>query len=587
MATPEREIVRTIAAAIADGEPVDWDGLIASDALSADELRALRLLETLREFHSVKESGVNTASDPGILPLETGFEVLEEIARGAGGRVYRALDRALGREVALKVLDPVLSASPKSQQRFVQEARVLASLSHPNIVRIHSVDEHDGRIRLSLELISGTTLEQLVKNGGRLAPEEAGRIGADLCRALAALHARSLVHRDLKPSNVMREGGGRIVLLDFGVVRSSVADGEGQAAAFAGTPLFMAPEQFEGRSEVGPATDVFGLGALLYWLVSERCPFGAATYDAVRERTLTGLATPLADVRPDVSPAFAAIVERAIARRPEERFPSAGAFERELRRFLGVPGGGTSADSAAHGPTSLPRRFAIPALGLGALILLAIYALTRSGTEATRSGGADEEFEFRAELYAVRNNTDVRLRSGDPIRASDGLVLETFGSRDLYVYVFDQDDKGVMTVLFPVPGFRPTNPLAAGIEHRLPGVHDSAEQEWLVAADESSEENILVLASATPMAKAEDWLRKVPPVKPGEAPAYAPLNPETRAAILRGITQTRPKPQLSPSVAVPAGERSIHLRDLIDSLEDRPVRSQGFYARLIALRRQP
>lgn len=327
-ADSERE---RLASAIADGQPIDWARVEREGCLVPSEVAALKILEDLRR---VALPGADPAAAPGDERLETGFELIREIGRGSTGRVWRAREKALDREVALKVLHDDLRVSALARTRFLQEARLLAAINHPNVVRIHSITEEGSRLRLNLELVLGATLDKIAREQGPFSPEEAARIGAELCRALAALHGQGLVHRDLKPSNVIREHGGRIVLLDFSLVRVERGGSLEGAVAQEGTPLFMAPEQFEGREPLGPATDIYGLGALLYWLVTLRHPCAGETFGDVRARTIEGWVTPLSDVRADVPRPFVALVERALRRDPAERFASVGEMERELCSFL-------------------------------------------------------------------------------------------------------------------------------------------------------------------------------------------------------------------------------------------------------------
>ncbi|MCC6406327.1 MAG: serine/threonine protein kinase [Planctomycetes bacterium] len=323
--------IEELARRIADGETIDWERWTKEPALDRSALEALRTLQVLRDWQR--------GATPSEAPKVDGFELREEIGRGSYARVWSALDLKLGREVALKVVDDERPLSLSSRERFLAEARVLASLDHPNIVRVHSVGESQGRLYICLERVQGKTLADVVRATGPKSAAEAAQLGLDLCRALAALHQKGLVHRDLKPSNVMRATGGRVVLLDFGFARST-SDGPGSPG---GTPRFMAPEQFDAAAEVGPKADLYALGVLLYWLVSDRYPYEASDFESLRAAVLSGRSVPLADRNPNLPSAFVRIVERALA--PEAgRFATAGELERALRAFL------SGAESAAARP---------------------------------------------------------------------------------------------------------------------------------------------------------------------------------------------------------------------------------------------
>jgi hypothetical protein len=374
------DALERVAAAVADGESIDWQHLVESGVLTQDQVRSFRVLELLRR------GGQEVAAT---LPLETGFTILGELGRGSHGRVYLAVDRALGREVALKVLDGPRSAA--ARERFVREARMLAGLDHPNIVRVHSIDEQAGRLRISLERIDGRTLENLVRSDGPFSAEEAARIGIELCRALSALHAKGLVHRDLKPANVMRAVGGRIVLLDFGLARSE-EPGERDGEVLAGTPHVMAPEQLEGR-DIDARTDLYALGVTLYWLVTGQYPFRATSLAELRERVLAGTATPISDHRANVPPRFAEIVTQLISVDPKNRPVSAGLVEQALRQLLAgaeatrAPRAPSPDDSAVDfsgthvktGASRGVRRAVQVAAGVGVLGLLVLVVSHRTG----------------------------------------------------------------------------------------------------------------------------------------------------------------------------------------------------------------
>lgn len=329
---------RRAASRLVDGEPVDWNALSRRGSLEGGERRALRVVDAIRRAHDVPAAAEAGVPCEGEERLETGYEIFEEIGRGSVARVYRALDRALGREVALKVLEPHDASLAGAREPFLGEARALASIDHPNVVRIFAIDEARGRLRIALELIRGRTIERIVGDEGPLTERGAALVAIQVCRALAAVHERGLVHRDVKPTNVMRaDATGRVVLLDFGI---AVAPSHGFAAGagpFAGTPLFMAPEQLEGRASTGPEADQFALGVLLHWMVSGEFPFEAATYAELQEAARAGRRKRPAAMRPALDPAFAAIVERLLAPEASGRFASAAAAGRALAEIAGAP----------------------------------------------------------------------------------------------------------------------------------------------------------------------------------------------------------------------------------------------------------
>ena len=176
----------------------------------------------------------------------------------------------------------VAGATAADRERFVREARIVATLQHPHVVRLYALHEQADGIALALEWIDGLTLDRVVEINGPMHPVDAANAALDVLDALAELHARGVVHRDVKPTNVMRERGGRIVLLDFGVARGA-GDGLGEIGKSAGSPAFEAPE----LGTAAPAdarADLYSVGALLYWLVTGKLPVGGRTAAELREQ---------------------------------------------------------------------------------------------------------------------------------------------------------------------------------------------------------------------------------------------------------------------------------------------------------------
>ncbi len=371
--------IERVAALVADGTKIDWDSLEQRSSLSPDELRSLQVIEFLARSPDLP--GSSSGTEEGTLPLETGFDLLEEIGRGSFGRVYRAVDRALGREVALKVLDEKAVFSPSMRERFLKEARILASLDHQNIVRVYSIDEEGGRLRLSLERIEGITLEQLVRASGPLAPKKAARHAIELCKALSRIHEQGLVHGDVKPANVMRAQSGRTVLLDFGLAHF-VGPPSLLKGPITGTPRGMAPEQFEGQAAV-PESDQFSLGVVLYFLLCGEYPFRASTVDGLREQVIKNRVIPLSSRAPAE---LEAIVMRCLARNRQDRFPSIASLKAALESFArGADDSSGSIDSrrplVEESDSSVPRLAWIALAGMVVLASILVWSLLRFGME--------------------------------------------------------------------------------------------------------------------------------------------------------------------------------------------------------------
>jgi len=276
MSNDEDVRIREAVEAVSDGRSVDWD---RERTLQPEAAGVLDQLRVLQRVSAVVRTRASDSADPAPAIRRWGrLQLLEPIGFGSFGEVYRAFDTTLRVEVALKLLREEAIAG-EGAARFMEEARQLARVRHANVVQVHGVETHDGRTGMWCELVHGMTLERLLSVLGRQGAHEAALIGMQLCRALAAVHAAGLVHLDLKAANVMREEGGRIVLMDFG----TVCDLSWTASSrMGGTPLAMAPEQVRGDS-VGPATDLYGLGVLLYRLVTLTYPVDA---DSLRDLVL-------------------------------------------------------------------------------------------------------------------------------------------------------------------------------------------------------------------------------------------------------------------------------------------------------------
>ena len=289
-----------------------------------------------------------------------GYEVIEVIGRGGMGVVYKARQLRLNRVVALKLLRSGEGASAEEVARFRAEAEAVAALQHPHIVQVFDVVEHDGRLLCALEYVPGGSLAQRLA-AGPLPPRDAARLVATLARAMQHAHDRGIVHRDLKPANVLLAGDEPKVtgdeetaspdlvtrhsplvtpkVSDFGLVkRLDRPDGPTQPGAILGTPCYMAPEQAQGRpADVGPRTDVWALGAILYECLTGRPPFRGETSVATLMQVVNDRPTPPGRLRPGVPPALDAVCLRCLEKDPARRYPTARALADDLDRVLASP----------------------------------------------------------------------------------------------------------------------------------------------------------------------------------------------------------------------------------------------------------
>jgi serine/threonine-protein kinase len=263
------------------------------------------------------------------------YEIIDEIGRGGFATVYRARDPHLDRQVALKVLDPLLLGHPDLIERFRREARAAASLRHPHIVRIYEIVEADGRLALVLELLPGPSLAGVIESEAPMPLASAIALLRPLADALDYAHSRGLVHRDIKPSNAILDEKGQPVLTDFGLVKAVEESGSSaisltlsQSGLTLGTPAYMAPEQADPKrsNPVDFRADLYSLGVMAYQMLTGQVPFQGDTPLVVAIGHLMEEPPPPAALNPDLPQAAADVLLRMLAKKPDARYPSATAF---------------------------------------------------------------------------------------------------------------------------------------------------------------------------------------------------------------------------------------------------------------------
>ncbi len=265
------------------------------------------------------------------------YELRDKLGEGGMGTVYLAFDTRLEIEVALKVPHPHVIASPANRERFYREARAAARLEHPNLCRVLDVAEQDGVHHLTMRYVPGAPLSKLPPPE----PDQAAELVHTLTTALAAAHRLGVVHRDLKPSNVLVTPDGSPVVTDFGLALRLNVAGERMTleGVAVGTPQYMSPEQFAGDlAQVGPASDVYSLGVILYELLTGRLPFEGAGMWGLMEQVMTQEPAPPRLLRPDLDPALEAFCLRAMAKRVEDRFADMDEFGAALADYLAGAG---------------------------------------------------------------------------------------------------------------------------------------------------------------------------------------------------------------------------------------------------------
>jgi YVTN family beta-propeller protein len=348
-----------------------------------------------------------------------GHRITGMAGRGGMGVVYRAVQLDLDRAVALKLIASQLAEDPSFRDRFVRESRLAAAIDHPNVIPIYYTGEYEGALYIAMRYVEGSDLRTMVRAAGRLEPDRAAHIVAQVASALDAAHERGIVHRDVKPANVLLGASDHAYLTDFGLTkRISSQTGSTRPGGWVGTLGFVAPEQIRGE-RVDARADVYALGCVLFHILAGGPPYQRDSDEATLWAHLHDDAPSLRASAPDAPPALQAVIDRALAKEPDERFQSAGDLgraalaavgreaaprrERVVARGAAAPAEAETAASPDQAPTILtepaPRRggrrraawvWALAALPVLALAAVAAVALTNGdgggGTTATTTG---------------------------------------------------------------------------------------------------------------------------------------------------------------------------------------------------------
>jgi tRNA A-37 threonylcarbamoyl transferase component Bud32 len=367
------------------------------------------LLQAAVQEQSAFDSASPAASGPGAgahLKYFGDYELLEEIAHGGMGVVWKARQTTLNREVALKMIRAGALASPEEVQRFLREAEAAANLQHPNIVAIHEVGEHGGQHYFSMDYVAGRDLEALVKEGP-LPPRRAATYVKTIAEAIHFAHQRGTLHRDLKPQNVLIDAADQPRITDFGLAKIMKDDSRlTQTGTVMGSPSYMPPEQAAGRGcDIGPASDVYALGAILYELLTGRPPFRGTTALATLQQVLDVEPTAPRKLKEDIPVDLETICLKCLEKAPSARYPTARALAEELDRFLkGEPIIARPA-SPVRKVMSWGRRHP------GVLVALAALAMVALAFAA---------------YYLYEENAYLRFQQANPnvVRAKPGDILE-------------------------------------------------------------------------------------------------------------------------------------------------------------------
>jgi len=279
-------------------------------------------------------------------PIIVRYEIVSRLGQGGMGSLYLAKDPKIGRLVAIKLVRQEFD-SPEARQRFAREAQSAGTLRHPHIVTIFDVDEHDGLPYIAMEYVEGETLGEIVRRKAPYAMTKRLHWIEELCGGLAYAHRQGVVHRDVKPANLMLDNEGALKILDFGLARREASKFT-QTQTIIGTPNYMSPEQIR-AGDVGPGSDIFAVGAVLYEVLAYAEAFPGKVHQAMH-KILYEEPKPLTHVLPDVDPGIATILARALEKDPARRFADLTVMRKELavvrqrlERQVNEAGGGAEA----------------------------------------------------------------------------------------------------------------------------------------------------------------------------------------------------------------------------------------------------
>jgi serine/threonine-protein kinase len=398
---------------------------------------------------SATEDSLDAATDPtreqmtsrvSFAPGQTfgdRYTVIEEIGAGGMGQVYKAVDRKLGKPVALKLIRPHVAARGGAKERFRRELALAREVTHPNVCRVHDLGEIAGILYISMEYVEGQTLDRLVHSVGHLSPRQAISLGRQICAGLQAVHERAIVHRDLKPGNIMVGRSGQALVMDFGMAYQHGDQRLTDAGVVLGTMAYLSPEQARGQA-TDPRSDVYAVGLMLYEMLTGRRPPGDGIALPLALREPGERCPPPSRFAPEVPAALDTLVMRCLEREPARRYASA----RELEQALDHASAVLSSASAPLPARARPSRSWTALLtAVSAAALVAAAVLARRSWQAPAVASAPRSVALLPLAYeGPKENAYLKdvlpLVVGNALKGSQRLQVAPFASSR----TFDPDD---------------------------------------------------------------------------------------------------------------------------------------------------
>jgi serine/threonine protein kinase len=364
------------------------------------------------------------------------FKVGTLLGEGGFAAVFRVRDKALRREVAVKVIDLGLTPSPELAERFVREARTVAQLEHEHIVPIYKVGGYRNEVLyIVMQYVDGWSLRQLLDKRKRLPIDDAVKIARQVAAALGYAHREQVVHRDVKPDNILLDASGRVLVTDFGISKAAEAASGAQLTTegmVVGTPQYMSPEQATG-DKIGTRSDIYSLGIVLYQMLAGSVPFDGESVQSILMKQATGDPTPLRQLRPEVSAELTAVIDRMLAKDPGERFGTAAVLDAALA--AAAPG---AAPDRGETRPSVPKVAVAAKSGVRAGIALSLgLSAVMAGVVSWMMLGNPPKMNMRAPV-SDSLNTALRRRG---ILAQDDTAVFAFrpaGDQEAALFIVGQ-----------------------------------------------------------------------------------------------------------------------------------------------------